>query len=399
MTKRFALALITCLTLAVLVLPASAAINVIPAGATVFIGEDNLDVTAGCGTVNPTTIAWYDPGTIAGVDQPAKTLSINPAKLYVAPTDFVGRTGFWYVFGQNVPAFSVADPSIDIKAWDNTAKKDVTGKSVPGGNILNFRIETNLNSITTRDPAAPGVVTIKVKTSDGTVYTALFWDTWKSKALTGVKVDAQPYYWVEQNNVTVGWNTAALDQQGNRMYKAGVYTITAECNANGMKDNYKAPDGSDYTGKTISATRTVTIASDTVKIEASKDTVVRGNPFSVTITGRPNTAYYVWVRGTGQMSGLVEDQPPLMAQDQDNVKNDPMGGPYTIGAYQYQGGGGSTIRNDTPKAPSDGVLYYASVMLSNSGTRTVGFQTSKDTKDKKYTLRVEQQFGDQYKSD
>ena len=70
-----------------------------------------------------------------------------------------------------------------------------------------------------------------------------------------------------------------------------------------MKDNYKDASGNDYTGKTISAARTITIASDTVKIEASKDSVVRGNPFSVTITGRPNSPYYLWVKGTGSMSG------------------------------------------------------------------------------------------------
>ena len=115
---------------------------------------------------------------------------------------------------------------------------------------------------------------------------------------------------------------------------------------NKIKDNYKAPDGSDYTGKTVTALKTIAITGDTVKIEASKDTVVRGNQFSVTVTGRANEFYYVWVTGTGSMTGGTDDQPPLMAPSQDNVANDPVAGPYTIGSYVYEGGGGQTIKQD-----------------------------------------------------
>ena len=101
-----------------------------------------------------------------------------------------------------------------------------------------------------------------------------------------------------------GWATGFIGSEGNRVYKSGGYTFWTDCNLNGMKDNYKDASGNDYTGKTVSAVRTITIASDTVKIEASKDSVVRGNPFAVTITGKPNSAYYLWVKGTGSMTGV-----------------------------------------------------------------------------------------------
>jgi len=39
MTKRFALALVACVAIAMLVLPASAALNKIPAGGTVFMAK------------------------------------------------------------------------------------------------------------------------------------------------------------------------------------------------------------------------------------------------------------------------------------------------------------------------------------------------------------------------
>jgi len=197
-----------------------------------------------------------------------------------------------------------------------------------------------------------------------------------------------------------GWNTGALDANKNRMYKAGTYTAWVECNENKMKDNYLAPDGSDYTGKTLSAVRSVTIATDQVKIEANKDTVVRGNPFSVTINGVPNEYYYLWVKGTSSMSGLSADQPPMMLTSQDSVSQDKENGPYTISdEYEYEGGAGKHIRDDVAKAPYNGVKYYAKVKLNGSGVRTVEFQTSKDTKDKKYTVRVERQAGTQFKSD
>jgi len=167
-----------------------------------------------------------------------------------------------------------------------------------------------------------------------------------------------------------------------------------------MKDQYTAPDGSDYTGKTISAVKSVQIATDQVKIEANKDTVVRGNPFSVTITGVPNAEYYLWTKGTGSMTGMPDDQPPMILSAQSNVKQDAAAGPYEIGKYQYEGGAGKSIKQDVPDDPDyHGTKFYALTKLNSSGTRTVEWATSKDTKDKKYTIRVERKSGSQYKSD
>ncbi|MCC7469118.1 MAG: DUF3821 domain-containing protein, partial [Burkholderiaceae bacterium] len=61
MTKRFSLALIALVALAMLILPASAAVNQIAQGGDVFIGEEGLDVTAAVG--NFTQIAWFASGT------------------------------------------------------------------------------------------------------------------------------------------------------------------------------------------------------------------------------------------------------------------------------------------------------------------------------------------------
>lgn len=403
MIKRFSLALIAVVVLAALMLPASAAtIKQVPQGGDVFIGEEGLDVSAAIGTA--TQVAWFASGNDPATSTPDYVLTVGtPTSFYVSPQTFVGKTGNWYRWtGAIGPvAFNVVDPAIVVKVWDNTAGKDVSGKSVPPGNYLNFRIETNTYSVTARgDAGTQGFVKVRVKTSDGAVYTSLFETTSASYPIDNMRPTSDLWYWRPNPPADgQGWNTGVLDANGARMYKAGTYTVYAELDLNKIKDNYKAPDGSDYTGKTISSTQTVTITADTVKIEASKDVVVRGNPFSVTITGRPNTEYYLWVKGTGQMTGAALDQPPLLVASQKDVTNDPVGGPYTIGSYQYEGGAGRTIKQDVPAAPDNGVYYYAKVKTSNSGTVTVGWQTSQATKDKKYTFRVERFDGSAYKSD
>ncbi|MCQ8893420.1 MAG: DUF3821 domain-containing protein [Methanolinea sp.] len=409
MIKRFSLALIAVVVLAALMLPVSAAvIKSVPAGGDVFIGEEGLDISAGLGTA--TQIAYWAPGT-SSTDQPNNIVTVTDGtSFYVSPQTFVGKTGTWYQWTgtRGAAVMNVVDPALSVKVWDNTAGKDVTGKSVPPGNYLNFRVETNTYSVTQRtDAAGKGFVNIRVKTADGATYTALFESTTTSFAITNLAPNSDLWYW-RPTTANQGWKTDVLDASGARMYKSGTYTVYAELDLNKIKDNYKAPDGTDYTGKTISSTQTVNIASDTVKIEASKDVVVRGNPFSVTITGRPNTYYVVWVKGTGQMSGLALDQPPLLVESQKDIESNTF-----IGQYQYEGGAGRSVAQDVPTAPS-AFRYYAAAKTSNSGTITVGWQTSQDTKDKKYTFRVERGpganaitdptwkarlLGDQYKSD
>ncbi len=395
MTKRLSIALVMCVALVLLAGTAVTAypiINQVPVGGDVFIGEQGLVLPVPAGTV----LSWYTGSQTVGQSAPAATVTVtDPNNFYVAPQTFVGHGGNWYVGNTNTVAVVANDPSQVVNAWDQQAGKIVTGKSVPAGDYVNFRLETNLNTIPTQRNSTAGFIDIKVKTSDGTVYTALQQEApggSVSISLTGQSVNAMPYFWVPNTTGPYGWATGIVDSSGTRIYKAGVYTFWTECNLNGMKDNYKDASGNDYTGKTISATQTVTLASDTVKIESSKDSVVRGNPFSVTITGRPNTAYYLWVKGTSSMSGNNTNAPPFIAASQDSVAMDSPSN-IVIGLYQYQGGGGNTIQNDVPSylgnTFDNGTDYYALVTLSNSGTRTVGWTTTQDTKDKKYTIHVE----------
>jgi trimeric autotransporter adhesin len=355
-----------------------------------------------------TPIGWYTGSQTVGRSAPAASFVIgDPKSVFIDPTIFVGRTGNWYIGNTISVAFVVNDPAISIKIVDQNTKKDVTGKSVPAGAYINFRIDSNLGAISLRRDSilngrSQGFATIKVKTSDGTVYSHLYEDNVKAIPLTNQFINFLPYYWVPLAPKR-GWATEAFDARGNRIYKAGVYTVWVECNVNGMKDNYKDSSGSRFTGKTVSTAVTITISSDIVKIEASKDIVVRGYPFSVTITGMPNTPYLLWVEGTSLISN-ESNQPPTIIEDQDNVRQDPITGPFPIGDYAFQDGAGRTIRQDVAQYSDginvNGIAYYAQVTLSNVGTRTIGFRTTTNTKDQTFTIRVERQdSGGRFRSD
>lgn len=120
-------------------------------------------------------------------------------------------------------------------------------------------------------------------------------------------------------------------------------------------------------------------------------TITRGHQFTIEITGRLNTPYYVWLTRTWSLSGEAGDEPPVVVANQYNVQQDPSGGPYTIGSYKYYNGGGRTILDDV--APTSSLLpntsYYALVTTDNAGKAVVAFGTSYNTATQSYSVRVE----------
>jgi hypothetical protein len=91
------------------------------------------------------------------------------------------------------------------------------------------------------------------------------------------------------------------------------------------------------------------------------------------------------------MTGEPRDQPPIIADYQMNVAEDPADGPWSIGSYPYNNGGGQTIRDDiapsTPDMPN--TRYYALVTTDNRGQATVEFHTSVNTGLRSYSVKVE----------
>ncbi len=121
------------------------------------------------------------------------------------------------------------------------------------------------------------------------------------------------------------------------------------------------------------------------------DSLTRGSRFTVTLTGKPNTAYYIWLPGTSSMTGEEYDQPPMIADYTENVRKDPAGGPYTIGSYQYNNGNGKTILDDVAPASASmsNTNYYALATTNNAGQAFVEFQTSLYTGLRSYSVKAE----------
>jgi len=435
-----------------------------PPTPTVFIGEDQLNLTPVLDPLyDPITnppesyvLGWWAPGTFSYPNNPSQQVNVLASyrNFAVNPVTFGPYTGTWYCLTANAttaigPAFIVADPSQTVAAIDVAANsgqgQDMTGKSVVRGTVLTVKVDTNLATFTAGGrsnvifpatassgnmtfnmtasladvaaypvPSGPlaggadGFITIKLKDETSQVQTRVFNNAVPqgTTLLTNLWTNTQPWYLgnFTGNNglVAIGWNTGAIDAGlGTPYYPAGTYTIWTESTLSRMKDNYKL-NGADYTGKTVSASGTLTLVSDTVKIESNKESVVRSKPFSVTITGRPLTTYYVWVKGTSSMSGAWNDQPPMISLFQTSVSNDtpftgvgPFIGVYPLGQYVFENAVNRVLLDDVALDPSiyNRTRYYARITTSSSGTRTVEFVTTNWTKAQTYTIRVEQNFG------
>ena len=218
--------------------PVTGAINTITEGATVFVGEDELDITGAIG--GDSRLGWWASGAAPATSSPDYSVSVsNPANFYISPEEFGSHTGPWYrldtLGNLNGAAFTVVDPSLVLKVEDTTVGIDVTNKWVPSGDSVRFRIETNLIPISQRPGVSSVPVTIKVQSPDGAVYTSLVDSAGMSTSTVDIPVTSTPYY---TGSI---WDTGRMD-----LYPAGNYTVWAECNVNFMNDRY------DVAGKTIS---------------------------------------------------------------------------------------------------------------------------------------------------
>lgn len=225
------------ITIICMAVPVTAVLNNIPAGGTVYIGEQGLDITAAVPPPN-TQVGWWNPGASYLTQPPDYSINVTePTNFYISPNEFGSRTGNWYAMPAKTLALTVKDPQIGIRIEDTTINGDITDNGwVYRGDEVRFRVDSNLADIAARTGAIEPTVTIKVQGPDGGTYSAL---VNKAGVLTplDVRVTTTPFY-----TVTV-WDT------GSSSYAPGTYTIWAECNANRMKDNYN------IAGKTVSSSR------------------------------------------------------------------------------------------------------------------------------------------------
>lgn len=187
--------------------PAYGSANIISPGDQVFLGEEGLDISAAV-PGNASQIAWFAPGSNINVDVPALILTIGSKQnFYVSPSQFGHATGTWYVWNQTAgaPAFEVLYPSLNLRIWNQDTNQDVSGTGVPPGTLLNFRIETNMYSITRRagyDPASDGYLSIMLTSPGGATLSAVAGPNSTSIPIRNLNVNTLPWYWASPGTGT-----------------------------------------------------------------------------------------------------------------------------------------------------------------------------------------------------
>lgn len=196
-------------------------IRSVPPGGTVFIGEEQLDIT-GTGIVPGTQIAWWAPGTSL-IETPADVIMVDdPTQFSVLSSSFSGKEGIWYAVGEKTPVFHVKEPRLRLKISDTTSVFDATGKWIPRGNIASFQIETNLYELRSRSGVSGAPVDIRIRTPLGGELSAVSGPTGPF-SLTGIPVQSALY---DTGGV---WYTRDAD--------SGTYVLQAECTANRINTN------------------------------------------------------------------------------------------------------------------------------------------------------------------
>jgi hypothetical protein len=279
MTKRLTIALVAlAMFVLVAVLPVSAVSTngyylVAPninQGATVFIGEQGLNIAPAIASANAagvpsayTTIGWW--ASAADISNTAPTVSVDTTgragTFTVTQSEFDGYEGQWYLVASDLnqrakpgagAVFNVKSPKLDVTIRDPNQNDgaDVSGKSVPTGSQLQFQIGTNMYTVldpTLRNPvygAGAGVNTsgyldIVVKTDSGAILTALYNTSGSSNSIKALNVSVQPFVWGRSANgagtgagsVLYVWDTAALTPGTNeKAYPAGTYTVSVVSN-------------------------------------------------------------------------------------------------------------------------------------------------------------------------
>lgn len=282
--------------------PGMAAITDVPAGGTVFIGEQGLDITAGLGANNQ--IAWFPATATSTSATPEKVIDVTSTKTNFIATssEFSSCTGNWYSWapgltaGTAAVAFRIVDPYLAIKVEDSTVGVDVTANRwIYRGDEAKFRIETNLYSMAER-PGVGGTappITIKVQTPDGAVLTSLVNAAGTVNSLVEIPVGTSPY------------TTAAFWDTGNPRYSPGLYTVWAECNANSLKDNYNVE------GKTVSSKIPLTVTEFNPLIKTAATTAVPVTTVTTkATTAPPVTAAVTTVRTTAPVPATTTQIQP-----------------------------------------------------------------------------------------
>jgi len=254
--------------------PVAASTAKITAGAPVYIGESNLDISKALNGCH--RIGWWQNGTDPSAP-PGKNLTLyeintQSDKIYhynISPEIFIGYSGTWYCVDKSpVVVFEVLEPQIDIKVWDQDLNQDVSGKSVPISANITYRVDTNLykalNPLYRPDVnPSDSFFSVSLIDSYGQSISNIFTGS-AGNAKTPIIsfdnqpfIDKSPYFWKNGDD----WNRSARNANGELLYPAGTYTFGIHQNLNHMKEIYTNSGITDLDGK-ITQKNTITFVAE-----------------------------------------------------------------------------------------------------------------------------------------
>ena len=337
MTKLMVVAMI--LVAALVVAPAAARM-VKESGGNVYVGEENINFAF---EPNATQLVHYSDPTAGAIDNTIQASGGSVTELLA--TAIGTKTGPYYVFNssgdltdRNTASgyVNIQYPDVALDVVLNDSRKDsVDGKSVTRDTKLAFKVTDNIVGLN-------DTMDIEVTLPGGGVTTYF---------------GNQPL----KGTVTLGGTVQYLGALDLSNAEAGTYTAVA-----------KWPSNSDFYGKGFdSKAVTFEVLTKKLAISANKDTVVRGNSFTVTITGESKQQYRLFVKD----ASIASEKYPAIATGQNGLK----------GAY-------NATYNATLKGYYDEGTFNSRDMIVETtagGTRSIQFNTNQSTDDRQFTIRVE----------
>jgi hypothetical protein len=272
----------------------------IAAGAPVFIGETNLDISKSLNGCH--SIAWWQNGTNTSAP-PEKNITLYEINTFsdiiyhynISPNVFTGHTGTWYCTDKKPfkPILEVLEPQLDIMVWDLDHNQDVSGKSVPVSTNITYRVDTNLyhalKSLNRPDiNPLDSFFTVTLTDSYGQNTSNIFTGSAGNPKTQILPFDKQPFitespfYWKNGKD----WDRSARNANGEPIYPSLTYTFTISQNLNHMAETYHANGITDIVGK-ITRAKTITFVKDTTSpaSPASPVTTVTAQPVMTTEPG------------------------------------------------------------------------------------------------------------------
>jgi hypothetical protein len=232
--------------------PAAGSLTKIAAGAPVYIGEQNLDISSGLQACH--VIGWWPAGGDLTAP-PSKTVTVIPTvedfgnafSYTINPDIFSGYPGTWYCVDKKPirAVFELREPQLVIHVWDLDSNKDITGKTVPLTANITYRIETNLDAAlqyANRPGMTPADSFFSVNLTDPrgqalySVYSGSYGksDTQILSFEDHPFISSSPFDWKDGNK----WNRLSRNAQGEYIYPTGTYTFTVTQNLNRMQEIY-----------------------------------------------------------------------------------------------------------------------------------------------------------------